>query len=103
MNARKEIGQKIARARRRRGLSQSVLAGLIGRSESWLSQVERGQRSVDSHSVINALSQIPTLPVEELTVKKVDDSLMMAPYAHTSVIILRTSWASVRSVAATNF
>jgi transcriptional regulator with XRE-family HTH domain len=39
-------GQRIARARRRRGLSQAALAGLAGRSESWLSQVERGMRSV---------------------------------------------------------
>ena len=35
-------GARIARARRRRGLAQSVLAGLADRSESWLSQVERG-------------------------------------------------------------
>jgi transcriptional regulator with XRE-family HTH domain len=41
-------GQRIARARRRRGLSQAALAGLAGRSESWLSQVERGLRRVDS-------------------------------------------------------
>jgi len=37
-------GARITRARRRRGLSQAVLAGLVGRSESWLSQVERGKR-----------------------------------------------------------
>ncbi len=37
-------GQRIARARRRRALSKAVLAGLMGRSESWLSQVERGKR-----------------------------------------------------------
>lgn len=36
------IGERIAIYRRRRGLTQLVLAGLIGRSESWLSQVERG-------------------------------------------------------------
>lgn len=34
---REPTGQRIARARRRRGLSQAVLAGLVGRSESWLS------------------------------------------------------------------
>ena len=39
-------GQRIARARRRRGLSQATLAGLVGRSESWLSQVERGLRQI---------------------------------------------------------
>ena len=41
---REATGQRIARARQRRGLSQAVLAGLVGRSESWLSQVERGVR-----------------------------------------------------------
>ncbi len=46
------VGERIAAYRRRRGLSQPVLAGLIGRSESWLSQVERGVRSVDRLSVL---------------------------------------------------
>jgi DNA-binding XRE family transcriptional regulator len=46
------IGRRIATYRRRRGLSQAALAGLIGRSESWPSQVERGVRSVDRMSVL---------------------------------------------------
>jgi transcriptional regulator with XRE-family HTH domain len=70
MDFRREIGEKIARARRRRGLSQAVLAGLVGRSESWLSQVERGQRAVDNHTVITALAEILGLAVDELTTKK---------------------------------
>ncbi len=60
-------GQRIARARRRRGLSQAALAGLVGRSESWLSQVERGLREVDSHSVLNALAEVLRVDVTELT------------------------------------
>jgi len=60
-------GQRIARARRRRGLSQAALAGLAGRSESWLSQVERGQRDVDSHSVLNRLAAALCVPVTEIT------------------------------------
>ncbi|MFG2015636.1 helix-turn-helix domain-containing protein [Actinomadura geliboluensis] len=67
-DARKEVGQQLARARRRRGLSQVVLAGLIGRSESWLSQVERGARSIDSHSVLTQLGEILGIPLEDLTV-----------------------------------
>jgi transcriptional regulator with XRE-family HTH domain len=31
------IGKRIAPYRRRRGLSEAALAGLVGRSESWLS------------------------------------------------------------------
>jgi transcriptional regulator with XRE-family HTH domain len=60
-------GQRIARARRRRRLSQSVLAGLVGRSESWLSQVERGLREVDSHSALNSLAYILRVDVAEFT------------------------------------
>jgi transcriptional regulator with XRE-family HTH domain len=60
-------GARIARARRRRGLSQSVLAGLVGRSESWLSQVERGKRGVDSHLVLTRMAEVLRVEVEELT------------------------------------
>jgi transcriptional regulator with XRE-family HTH domain len=64
---REAAGQRIARARRRRGLSQAVLAGLVGRSESWLSQVERGKRGVDSHSVLVRLVEALRVDIEELT------------------------------------
>jgi len=59
-------GQRIARAKRRRGLSQAVLAGLVGRSESWLSQVERGKRGIDSHSVLTRLAAILRVDVAEI-------------------------------------
>jgi hypothetical protein len=47
-------------------LSQAVLAGLVGRSESWLSQVERGKRGVDSFAVLNRLATVLRIDVEEL-------------------------------------
>src|SRR3954465_14601346 len=40
------IGERIAFYRRRRGLSQAVLADLVGRSEDWLSKIERGERAI---------------------------------------------------------
>lgn len=49
---------RVAAHRRRRGISQAALAGLVGRSESWLLQVERGIRSVDSLTVILDLSRV---------------------------------------------
>ena len=61
------IGQRIAAYRRRRGLSQTALAGLVGKSESWLSQVERGIRSVDRLSVLLDLSKVLHVDVEALT------------------------------------
>src|SRR5712691_6496639 len=63
---RQETGQRIARARRRRGLSQATLAGLVGRSESWLSQVERGKRSIDSHTVLTHMAQVLRMDIAQL-------------------------------------
>ena len=60
------IGERIAVYRRRRGLSQAALAGLVGRSESWLSQVERGIRSVDRLSVLADLSRVLQVEVQAL-------------------------------------
>jgi transcriptional regulator with XRE-family HTH domain len=48
-------------------LSQAALAGLVGRSESWLSQVERGVRSVDRLSVLLDIGKILHVDVEALT------------------------------------
>ena len=40
------VGERIAFYRRRRGLTQGVLANLVGRSEDWLSKIERGKREL---------------------------------------------------------
>lgn len=61
------VGERIAAYRRRRGLSQAALAGLIGRSESWLSQVERGVRSVDRLSVLLDMAKVLHVEIEALT------------------------------------
>ena len=61
------VGERIAAYRRRRGLSQAALAGLVGRSESWLSQVERGVRSVDRLSVLLDMARVLHVEVESLS------------------------------------
>lgn len=60
------IGELIAAHRRRRGMSQAVLAGLLGRSESWLSQVERGVRQLDRLSVIAEIAAVLRIPASAL-------------------------------------
>ncbi len=52
------LGQRIARFRRRRGLSQVVCAGLVGRSEDWLSKVKNGHIPVDRLSVLRDLARV---------------------------------------------
>jgi transcriptional regulator with XRE-family HTH domain len=51
------IGERIAFYRRRRGLTQAVLAGLVGRSEDWLSKVERGDRQIRRLDVLTEVAQ----------------------------------------------
>ena len=48
-------------------MSQAQLAGLLGLSESWLSQVERGIRSVDKLSVLIDMARLLHVDVESLT------------------------------------
>ena len=83
---REAAGQRIARARRRRGLSQAVLAGLVGRSESWLSQVERGKRGIDSHSVLMRLAEVLRVDIEELTGSGDRDEIGRRAYPAASLI-----------------
>ena len=83
---REAAGHRIARARRRRGLSQAVLAGLVGRSESWLSQVERGKRSVDSHSALLRLAEVLRVDIEELTGSADRDETGRRAYPAASLI-----------------
>jgi transcriptional regulator with XRE-family HTH domain len=69
------VGERIAIYRRRRGLSQLALANMIGRSEAWLSQVERGIRHVDRVSVLIRLAQVLKVTVEDL----ISQPLSLAP------------------------
>ncbi|MBV9143509.1 MAG: helix-turn-helix transcriptional regulator [Pseudonocardiales bacterium] len=51
------IGERIAFYRRRRGLSQRVLANLVGRTEDWLSKIERGEREIRRLDVLVELAR----------------------------------------------
>ena len=52
------IGRRIETYRKRRGLSRRVLADLIGRSQEWLRQVEKGLRPLDSLEALTRLSAV---------------------------------------------
>ncbi|MDT0304238.1 helix-turn-helix domain-containing protein [Streptomonospora wellingtoniae] len=62
----KALGRKIAQHRKRRGLSQREFAGLVDRSEAWVSQVERGVRRIDRMSVLEAVAEVLEVPLSEL-------------------------------------
>ncbi|SDU62829.1 Helix-turn-helix domain-containing protein [Amycolatopsis marina] len=50
------IGERVAFYRQRRGLTQAVLAGLVGRSEDWLRKVEHDVLPLDRLSVLRRLA-----------------------------------------------
>lgn len=60
------LGERVAFYRKRRGLSQVELGRLIGRSESWVSQVERNTRKVDRLSVLAQVAEVLGIPVSDL-------------------------------------
>ncbi|HEY1574230.1 MAG TPA: helix-turn-helix transcriptional regulator [Pseudonocardiaceae bacterium] len=60
------VGERIAYYRKRRGMTQEVLCGLVGgRSTEWLRQIENGKRDVDKLSTIVAVAN--ALKVSPLT------------------------------------
>lgn len=56
MTDRLSIGERVAWYRRRRGMPQEVLAGLVGRTADWLSKVENNRIELDRLSVIKILA-----------------------------------------------
>jgi transcriptional regulator with XRE-family HTH domain len=76
------IGGRIKAFRRRRGLSQERLAHLVGRSESWLSQVERGIRPVENLAVLTRLADLLDVELDILA----GQPLRLAPPAGTPVV-----------------
>ncbi|MFF6824289.1 helix-turn-helix domain-containing protein [Streptomyces longwoodensis] len=62
----KALGRKIAFHRKRRGLSQKEFAGLLERSEAWVSQVERGVRRIDRMTVLEKVAEVLEVPIGEL-------------------------------------
>lgn len=55
--ARRKVGQQVKSFRRARGLSQDAFANQLGRSQSYLSQVENGERT-PSPSTLDALIEL---------------------------------------------
>lgn len=60
------IGERVAFYRRRRGLSQDVLAGLVGRTEDWLSKIENNRAELDRLSVIRRFADALDVPLGDL-------------------------------------
>lgn len=60
------VGERIAFYRRRRGMTQRVLAHLVGRSEDWLSKVERNERDLRRLDVLAEVAGVLRVSVGDL-------------------------------------
>ncbi|MFG2448316.1 helix-turn-helix domain-containing protein [Streptomyces sp. NPDC048512] len=59
-------GQRVKELRRAAGMSQSDLAAAMERSESWVSQVERGVQPVERLSILQSLADALGVSIREL-------------------------------------
>jgi transcriptional regulator with XRE-family HTH domain len=62
----REMGRRIGYWRRRRKLTQAVFADRIGRSKSWVEKVERGERSADRLSILDAICGVLQIDISAL-------------------------------------
>lgn len=61
------VGPRVRRFRRARGMSLDQAAGLAGISKSYLSRLERGQRSVDSRELLFRITRALDVSIADLT------------------------------------
>ncbi|MEU3218615.1 helix-turn-helix transcriptional regulator [Streptomyces sp. NPDC006971] len=82
-------GERIRYYRTKAGKSQAALAGLVGRSEDWLSKVERNVIGIDSLSMLIRIARELNLDnVADLVGSAIDLSLVGGP-EHPSVPAIR--------------
>lgn len=60
------IGERVAWYRHRRGMSQEVVAGLVGRTADWLGKAENNRIELDRLSVIRALAHALDVSIGDL-------------------------------------
>lgn len=65
-NVEVEVGRRVAYWRRRRRMSQQVLADRLGKSKSWVDKVERGARRLDKCSVVREVAEVLQVEVRVL-------------------------------------
>lgn len=76
------LAVRVSELRHRRGLSQRDLAASIGRSESWVSQVERGVLPVERLSVLQSLADALEVSVQDLRPDAVAQHSADHPVSH---------------------
>ena len=83
------IGSNVRAARRSRGMSLEVLAGLTGRSKGWLSKIENGHARLERRQDIAAIAEALAVSADSLVGAPAPE---IAPHAHRyPVVALRAA------------
>lgn len=91
-------GERIAAARRAAGMTQAQLGAAVGRSESWVGQVERGTHLVDRLSLLRQLADALGLSLDDLATDPTHHRPPGAAVAVCGAVLDATSrWAPERS------
>ncbi|MFJ9370452.1 helix-turn-helix domain-containing protein [Nocardia sp. NPDC101769] len=61
------VGGRVAAIRKRRGMTQQMLADLTGKSRGAIAKYENGERPVDSRDTLHALAKALQCDVRDLT------------------------------------
>jgi hypothetical protein len=89
------LGERVAYFRQRAGLTQLAVAAQVGRSEDWLSKVERGIIPVDSFSMLMNLKQVLGVrALDDLTGRPLNMSVNENPQ-HSSIAGIRSAMHSL--------
>lgn len=62
-----EVGRRVRRLRRRRGLNRRQFADLCGRSPSWVDKIETGERGLLRLPMVERVAEVLGVPVDVLT------------------------------------
>jgi transcriptional regulator with XRE-family HTH domain len=91
------VGERIAWYRQRCGMSQEVLAGLVGRTADWLSKIENNRIDLDRLSVLQSLASALDVKVGDL----IGEPLLLdwsADSGRSTVPALRTALMDYRQI-----
>jgi transcriptional regulator with XRE-family HTH domain len=94
------VGERIAFYQRRRGLSQAILADLVGRTEDWLSKIERGEREIRRLDVLADVARGLRVTLGDLLGEPV---LMEDTEEHDDVPAVRDALMAPRRLSRTLF
>jgi transcriptional regulator with XRE-family HTH domain len=84
-----QLGTNLRRIRRSQGMTLDVLAGRSGVSKSWLSRVERGERSLERRTHLSAVSEALGCSIADLVGQPFPSAGVEQQEIHAAVPALR--------------